>query len=46
MLHLEADLSNPIRENWFLLSALLGIKRIKGHSEITRHPQHLARNES
>ena len=38
ILHLEAGLSNPLRENWFLQSVLLGIKRIKGDKVIQKLP--------
>ena len=38
ILHLEADLSNPFRENWFLQSVLLGIKPIKGDKVIQKLP--------
>ena len=40
VMHLEAGLSNPLKDSWFISSTLKGIDRVKGTAVNRKKPDH------
>ena len=37
-MHLEAGHKNPLEQNWYVASVLIGVKRVKGNRSVQKLP--------